>query len=157
MDLLADFLSRDAHRIWSASGAVRQLREPHELARLVAAIDRIDAATRGIALGGLVGPNSRHLEFALRKLRFVRDVGGACLCALYAQDDLFDPEREAREGHVAIVSRDVPAYRLACRCTGCAAAWDVEEREYHFPWWIWTRRGDGQGDRPGAQVSAGGC
>jgi hypothetical protein len=136
-DLLDDFLSRDPHRIWSASGAVRHLADRDALRRLAAHVDEIEARTRGVELGGMMRPNATHLAFALRKLRFARD-SAECLCTLNAQDDLVDPDREAREGRVTRVSEDPATWSCVCRCNACGREWRVERREYHYPWWIWT-------------------
>ena len=141
--LLADFLSRDPTRIWSASGAVMHSWDRATLLDLAGRADDIRRATKGVDLGGALRANTTHLEFALRKLAFVQAAKG-CFCGLYPMNDLFDPAREAKEGHVEILDEgfDVAAgtghYR--CRCTFCEAEWQVrEETGYHYPWYVWTR------------------
>lgn len=139
MSLLDDFLSGDPTRIWSASGAVRHLRDPVELAQLAESVDLIEERSRGDALGGMMRPNTSHLEFACRKLRFFAS-SNECLCALYSQDDLYDPDREAKAGSVVVEGENLAEWSSVCRCTACAAIWDVEARQYHYMWWAWKRR-----------------
>ena len=136
MDLLADLLSGDATRIWSASCAVRTLRDRAELQRLSGHIDGIKRSTRDVPLGGMLRSNSTHLQFALLKLAFVAS-STECLCTLYEKDDLFDPDKEEGAGNVRILSNDL--YDYVCECTLCGARYRVEEREYHYLWWRWAR------------------
>src|SRR5262245_39704909 len=99
MSTLSDITSKDSHRIWLACGAIRHLRDAVELRELIDNLDLIRSSTRGVPLGGRLLPNSRHLEFAIRKLEYIANAEG-CLCALYLIDEFADPEREAREGNV---------------------------------------------------------
>jgi hypothetical protein len=141
MDLLADLLSRDPTRVWSASSAIRTLRDSKELRRLSQHLDQIRQDTNTVQLGGALRPNSSHLKFALFKLAFVAKSEG-CLCQLYAADDLFDPNREEKDGNVRVLSRVMLAEtsyidHYMCECTFCDAKHRVEEREYHYTWWAW--------------------
>ncbi len=136
MDLLADLLSGDPTRIWSASCAIRTLRDRAELQRLSDHADSIERATRDVPLGGMVRSNSTHLQFALSKLAFVA-ASSECLCTLYEKDDLFDPYKEEEAGNVRIVSKDL--YDCVCVCNLCGAQYQVEEQEYHYLWWRWKR------------------
>ena len=138
--LFDDLTSRDSTRIWSASCAVRRLRDAAELAHLAAKVYEIVEATKGVKLGGVLRPISSHLDFAIKKLEFIR-YESRCLCALYEMDDLYDPEQEQTDGHIRIVDtihsqRWVDHY--VCECTSCAQRFKVEPREYHYPWWQWT-------------------
>lgn len=142
MRLLDDLTSRDPKRIWEAACAIRKLRDHGELTALAAALDQIKSSTKGVDLGGMLRPNSSHLNFAIRKLEFVRDRSD-CLCELYMQDDMYDPEKEAAEGNVglteSVVSDDGWVEYYACGCALCGAKFRVEPREYHYTWWEWQR------------------
>ena len=136
MDLLDDLLSGDPTRIWSASCAVRTLRDRAELQRLSSHIDSIERSARDVPLGGMVRSNSTHLQFALLKLGFVAN-SNECLCRLYEKDDLFDPGKEEEAGNVRILSKDL--YDCVCACSLCGTRYRVEEQEYHYLWWRWAR------------------
>ena len=140
MDLLADFLSGDPHRIWSASCAVRTLRDPAVLQHLATHRDRIRASASTVPLGGMVRANSTHLDFALTKLAFVADAAG-CLCLLYTRDDLYDPAKEEKAGNVRVVStvmRERFVDHYLCECTPCGARYRVVEGVSHYTWWRWV-------------------
>lgn len=144
--LLQDFLSRDATRIWSASGAVAQGWDRAVLAELARHRDAIRQATEGVQLGGMLRPNALGLAFALRKLDFVAEEAG-CLCTLYPLYDMFLPAREAAEGHVDILElRQDPATwaeQSRCRCRVCGQVFAVrEEAGGHYPWAVWTPEPD---------------
>ena len=76
----------------------------------------------------------------LRKLKYHRDRVG-CLCRLYPEYLMYDPQKEAAAGNVRIedtIYQDgkwVDAY--LCVCTACGTRYRVEEREYHYTWWGW--------------------
>ena len=138
--MLADLTSRDPSRIHSAMWAVIALRDPQQLDALAAALPEIEAATEGLELGGMFYSNNDTLAFALRKLRFHRDREG-CLCALYPELLLFDPEKEAEAGNVRILETKlieqkwIDTYR--CVCCVCGAGFDVKYGEGHASWWEW--------------------
>jgi hypothetical protein len=140
MSTLDDLTSRDSTRIWKACGTIRHLRDLTELMSLVDNIDVIRTATKNVPLGGMLRPNSSHLEFALRKLEFVRD-GEGCFCKLYMLDDMFGPEREQESGNIAIIdtikTADGFVDHYICRCVLCDQIYRVTEREYHYTWWKW--------------------
>ena len=141
--VLEDFLSRDPQRIWSASGVVRSINERAFLEPLAIFVDQIEAATKGIDLGGGLMPNSAHLNFALCKLRHVL-VSAECLCNFFLGDSLASPELAARRGQIEI-SREAPnsenySYLYWCRCLQCGNTYEVEEiGGYHYPWYKWSR------------------
>lgn len=135
---LADFLSRDPERIWTASGAVMRSWDRKALRALAARAEEIKAATAGVELGGELRSNRTHLDFALRKIAFA--MGEACLCGLYPQNDLFSPEREAAEGRVEVLSETRKDWtgHCICRCRTCGQDFAVrEENGYHYPWYVW--------------------
>ncbi|MGL5011639.1 MAG: hypothetical protein ACRC6I_17315 [Paracoccaceae bacterium] len=140
--VLGDLMSGEAHRIWLACGAIRQSWDRPALRALAAREGDIRAAVRGVDLGGMLRPNASHLDFALQKLRFA--AGEGCFCALYLEDDLFAPVREAEAGHVEIsgevVDHTAGATDYQCRCRSCGQGYGVhEETGYHYPWYVWTR------------------
>jgi hypothetical protein len=138
--VLADFLSRDASRIWRAAGTVMASWDRVGLRRLAAEAEAIRTATEGVPLGGMLRPNATHLNFALRKLEFA--VGDACLCGLYPTYDMFDPDREAERGHVvveAVENADWTAVH-AVRCGSCGQAYRVtQEFGGHYVTARWER------------------
>lgn len=140
MSLLEDITSKDPHRIWSSSGAIRLLRDIEELKYLAGHLEEIRQKTDGVFLGGAVRSNSTHLNFAIRKLEFVK-TSQECLCRLYLMDDLYDPEREQKAGNI-LINREaliegkwIDYYE--CECALCGQRFRVEEREYHYTWWTW--------------------
>ena len=138
--LLEDLTSADPTRIWSASSAVVLLRDPQQLDELARNLVLIWCKTRGVPLGGMLYPNAERLRFALRKLKYHRDRAG-CLCRLYPEYLMYDPQKEAAAGNVRIEdttyvdAKWVDAY--LCICTTCGTRYRVEEREYHYIWWGW--------------------
>lgn len=142
MSLLDDLTSKDPTRIWAASSAIRTLRDSVLLAELAAQIEQIRASTQGVELGGVLRPNASHLNFALRKLEWVRNAEG-CLCGLYPLDEMYDPDREAEVGNVRRLTTQyleggyIDFYET--ECTICGACFRVEERDYHYTWWSWKR------------------
>jgi hypothetical protein len=144
MNLLDDLLSRDPHRIWSASCAIRTLRDRQTLTVLAQGLEQIKTHTKGIDLGGALRPNSSHLAFAIQKLEFIRSET-VCLCSLYPLIDLYSPIAEEKDGNIQIESTNLFAGDgqwvdfYLCTCTSCKARFRVEEREYHYTWWAWQR------------------
>ena len=140
MKLLEDITSKDPHRIWLSSGAIRELRNIEELRYLASHLEEIKEKTKGISLGGMVRSNSTHLDFAIRKLEFIA-TSNECLCRLYLLDDLYDPERESKAENVRITRVVQPEGTWVdyyeCECTLCGQRFRVEEREYHYTWWAW--------------------
>ena len=138
--LLEDITSCDPMRIWSSACAIIKLRDTPELDRLATHLGEIESATRNVGLGGALFPNSVHLRFALRKLAYHRDHPG-CLCRLYPEYLLYNPQQEAATGNVRIDDVTyldgnwVDAY--TCTCLVCGARYRVEERESHYTWWGW--------------------
>lgn len=140
MATLDDITSRDATRIWLACGAIRHLRDIEELSVLIENLELIKKSTKNIKLGGMFRPNSTHLDFAIRKLEFIRD-GEGCFCRLYLLDDMFDPEREQTVGNVSIgdtvLTPEGFVDHYLCSCIICGESYCVIEREYHYTWWKW--------------------
>ena len=102
-------------------------------------------ATKGVDLGGALRPNSSHLDFAIRKLEFVRYQSG-CLCALYEMDDMYNPSQEEADGHIRILSENLTDRVINCECSYCALTFRVEEQDYHYSWWKWRRAWSGRVD-----------
>jgi hypothetical protein len=140
--VLADLISRDAQRIWAASHDVIRSQDLTLLRALASEGWAIETATHAVELGGALRPNRATLDFALKKLLHVA-TSDACLCTLYPTYDMFDLAREVQAGHVAILPEvSSPDERvITCSCARCNATYNVEEREYHYPWWQWSARG----------------
>jgi hypothetical protein len=145
MSLLEDITSRDPRRIWTSSCAIRTLRDREELALLADQIDNIRESTNNIPLGGAMRSNSTHLDFAIKKLEFIKSSTN-CLCCLYLLDDMYNPVQEEQQGNIRILGTTLigpPPGRYIdyyeCECTICNAKYRVEEREYHYTWWSWRR------------------
>jgi hypothetical protein len=139
--LLEDITSADPIRIWSSAGAIIRLRDGDQLDQLAAHLPYIRATTDDVPLGGMMLPNSVHLQFALRKLEFHWRREG-CLCRLYPEYLMYNPEWEAEDGHVRI---DGTTYiqnkwvdEYACTCTACGARYLAKEGESHYMWWKWS-------------------
>ncbi len=140
--LLEDLTSGDSMRIWSSACAIIKLRNAQTLDCLTAHLGEIEDKTKHVALGGALFPNSVHLRFALRKLAYHRDHPD-CLCRLYPEYLLYNPQQEAAAGNVRIDDVTyldgnwVDAY--TCTCLVCGARYRVEERESHYTWWGWKK------------------
>lgn len=139
-ELLRDITSRDPTRVWSSSCAIIKLRDARELDLLASNIDEIRRETKDVQLGGGLFPNAEHLRIALRKLDFHRAHAG-CLCQLYPEYPMYNPQQEAEAGNVVIEriiylqDHWIDAY--ICACTVCGRRYRAEEREYHYTWWGW--------------------
>ena len=147
MTLLDDFVSKDRGRILHATWEVFHTRDPEVLAPLAKELRRIDRATDDIDLGGALASNAQHVGHAIERLRLFAD--GQCLCAAYADHMFYEPAKEESYGYVRIVE-EIPVVtdkgfpdrpRRVCECTDCGRVFDVQEGEYHYPWWKWTPRG----------------
>lgn len=137
--ILADITSRDIGRVYAAMWALVRLRDEAQLDALAAALPEIEQATASLDLGGMFHSNNDTLAFALRRLRYHRDRAG-CLCALYPDLLLHDPEKEAEAGNVRIVETGRETWR--CECTHCGAVFSVQYGEAHTSWWDWTPIGE---------------
>lgn len=141
--LVADFLSRDPSRVLHAVWEVFGTRDPQVLRPLVASRIVIDRATEDLDLGGALMSNHTNLAHALDRIRLFEE--RRCLCAAYPGHSFYQPDKEEAAGHVRI-EEVVPVLvngrpdrpRRICACTGCGQRFDVEEGEYHYPWWKWT-------------------
>jgi hypothetical protein len=139
-DWLPALLSKDSDRIWRTCGAIRRSWDRAALCALAGESARIEAATKGVDLGGMLRPNALQLSFALRKLSLAGT--DACFCSLYRLDDLFDPTQEAEAGHVALSDAVVDMVNQeahwTCTCRACGARFRATEvMGYHYPWYRW--------------------
>lgn len=138
--LLEDLTSGDAHRIWSSTCAVAKLRDESELDLLCAHLPEIEKKTQGIELGGALFPNSEHVRFALQKLHYYKAKQG-CLCRLYPDRLMFDPNQEIEAGNVRLLETiDTNQWSIVrvCQCELCGTVFRVEEGECHYTWWKWN-------------------
>ncbi|GAA4682398.1 hypothetical protein [Nocardioides nanhaiensis] len=151
--LVQDLLSGEPSRVLSATWTVIGTRDPELLAPLVTALPAIRSATAGLDLGGALIQNATHVRHALTRLQLVAD--GECLCTAYPDHLLHDVAREQQRGHVR-VEGTVPNERQwepdrICVCTACGRRYQVEQGEYHYPWWQW-RPLAGRSGAPAAQT-----
>lgn len=137
-ELLRALLSGESDAVFSAACRICTLRGPSTLDALSDRVDQIEYATRRGLPGGTFYPKQRHLDFAVRKLRFWHDKA-ACLCQLYPSYEYFDPDREVADGHTVILDFIAQERRRRVRCTHCGELWDVFDEDYHFWWWKWSR------------------
>jgi hypothetical protein len=140
-DLLADLLSKDRHRIWSASWGVVRLWDRQALCWLGGHSVQIKAATEGVQLGGGLRPNEEALSLALQRIDMAK--GRTCFCSFYAKDMFFDPQREADEGFVEVLSKQDNAetwetdWRVACK--SCGQMHGVTQNDgWHVPTYRWA-------------------
>ena len=152
--LVQDLLSGDPARVLSATWEVIGTRDGEQLAPLVTALPALRTATAGLDLGGALIANATHVRHALHRLELVAD--GACLCAAYPDHLLYDVAREERRGHVRVVDT-VPNERQwepdrVCACAACGRRFQVEQGEYHYPWWQWRPLDDERERGSGAQM-----
>ncbi|MCA2016443.1 hypothetical protein LDJ79_09995 [Vibrio tritonius] len=142
MSILDKFTSKNPQQIWSASCEVAKCNNLELLDSLAVDIIAIENATKGITLGGALCPNSYHLEFALKKLRYVKNRAG-CLCALYSEYMFFNPIDEEKNGNITIteivkIDGKWIDYHI-CKCNKCHVSYKVEERGGHFAFWSWIK------------------
>lgn len=139
-EIISDILSRDASRIWSGSCAVCSLSQNHEkIVMLLPYRQKFEDATRGIALGGGLAPNSRYLNKAFEIMDFHNE-NKNCPCCLLGE--FFNPIHCVEDGYFNLINtvymsdgRYIDYYIL--RCNQCGTTYKVEEREYHYTWWNW--------------------
>lgn len=144
--LLDDFLSKDTDRVLHAVWVVFRTRDPEVLAPLARARGRIERATDELDLGGALFSNRKNMDHALVRLELA--ASGTCLCAAYRDHLLYEPAVEEAARHVRIVE-EIPQFfdgqperpRRICECTACGRRFEVEEGDYHYPWWKWKSRG----------------
>jgi hypothetical protein len=124
--------------VWSSSCGIIKLWDSAELDRLVENLPKIRRATENLDLGGALYPNSAHLKFAIQRLEYHESRAG-CLCQLYPQYSMSNPQKEDEAGHVRIDSREEEngMCSCTCTCTTCGTKFRVEEHEGHFTWWNW--------------------
>lgn len=137
-DLLADFLSRDEARINSAVDTVNRSSDTGLLAPVA---ERLGAVLRALQAADFVIVDGNPVELAVDRLEIVRS--GGCLCTTYPRRNP-DPRWQEAQGWVRIESETCELGgrpRRVVSCTSCGAVFDVEEGEYHAPWWAWVRRG----------------
>lgn len=143
--LVADFLSQDGRRVLHAAWEVFRTREPAVLQPLVTALPAIERATADLDLGGMLASNGKHLDHALGRIRIFGE--RRCLCAAYPEHVFYEPAKEEAYGHIRIVEVIPTSFHgrpgrpeRICECLTCGQRFDVEEGEYHYPWWQWRAR-----------------
>ena len=85
-EIVADMLSKDPVRIWSASSTICSLsQDQHSMKKLIPYITQFTNTTKGIELGGALAPNKRFLDKALCILNYYKEEKG-CPCCLLGED-----------------------------------------------------------------------
>lgn len=138
--IIEDMLSRDPHRIWHASCEIVSLSQNHErIMELVPYKEKMQDATKGMDLGGVIAPNKRFLTKAFDLLHFY-EKHQSCPCTTLGEDS--NPCHLETDEYVTILetkyydnSNYVDYYIV--RCNKCHTTYKVEEREYHMTWWSW--------------------
>ncbi|GGR11542.1 hypothetical protein [Deinococcus ruber] len=141
--LLADLLSQAPDRVLTSASAVNHTRDAALLTRLAAALPQIRRQTQDLDLGGLLFPNSQHVQQAIRVIE--NHQSGGCFCQVYPGYVFYNPEAEAQAGHVRITRQDAPDWNMTydCVCTVCGRTYAVQQGEYHYTWWEWRAVKDG--------------
>ncbi len=138
--LLNELTSGDPEKIWSASSAVVHLRDTNALDVLAAHVSEIRDKTNDVELGGMLYSNRDRLKFVLKKLTFTKNKKG-CLCHLYPDYLMYNPNNEAEKGNVRIIDTTYVEGKwvdfYTCECSLCGTRFRVEGREYHYTWWGW--------------------
>jgi hypothetical protein len=139
--LLDGLLSKDAHRIWEAASRITRLRDRDALQWLAEHDAGIRAATAGVYLGGAFRPNEVILSQALRRMEMAR--GSACFCSLYAEDMFANPQREADDGFIEVLSLQDNTETLETdwlvTCKACGKQLQIKQNDgWHVPTYRWT-------------------
>lgn len=140
-EIVEDITSHDRHKVWFTSCEIINDGQNHEvILPLVKYLSEIKKKTKGLHMGGLLAPNQRFVDFAIRTIEFHRD-SKECPCVLYSNYELFNPSKEAEKGNIKIIetimlNENYPDYYLV-ECKKCGRKMKVSEREYHFTWWQW--------------------
>lgn len=143
-ELIADILSGDRDKLWHASCEIRSLSQNHTKMKEIARYKyRLKFATRRILSGWPPNtPQRLCLREIFERIDFHKKNIG-CPCGLLGQSD--NPHHVVDDGYFDLLLT-VP-YTPECtindyyilRCRRCGVTYKVFEREYHYPWWDWTR------------------
>lgn len=142
-EIYSKLMSADKSEVCSGSHDVIRTREKDVLNELSSNLDNIIYSTnKKIRRGTNLQVNP--LDHAIEKLAlYLR--ADSCLCSTYTCKGYsqYDPEREAANQHVAITNKELHesgwGHIWNCQCNVCGAKYIVEYREYHYPWWLWSK------------------
>jgi hypothetical protein len=143
--------------VWEASCEIISLGQNRDkILPLIKHLTEIKQKTAGLNMGGGFAPNQRFIDFAIKTIEFHKENKG-CPCALFVekfkltgdsidreiQYECTNPNEEAEKGNVKIldivhIEKKWVDYYLA-ECLRCGQKFKVEEREYHYIWWKWTK------------------
>lgn len=141
--IIEDITSRDTHRVWIAScGIVKSGQNRNDILPLIKYLLEIKEKTKGLDMGGLLAPNQRFVDMAIKTIEFHRD-SKECPCILYTEFESFNPKIETDKGSIKIheiVMYDeyYPNYYIA-EYVKCGSKFKISEREYHYTWWEWEK------------------
>ncbi|GMA33451.1 hypothetical protein [Litorihabitans aurantiacus] len=137
-DVLADLTSRDVSRILRASSTINW--GSRELAEALAPhVRRIDTETDNLDYAGMLHSNANHVVQAVSVITAAAE--GRCVCTTYHGWMFYEPEKLEQLGRVEILSHTEPGWSMTfeCRCTLCDATYSVEQGDYHYMWWQWSK------------------
>lgn len=141
MNLSEALDSTDAETVLKASHTIRHEWDRSALQSLADVANRLEHRISKLNFGGTLRPNRTYVEAALNRIRLAATCN--CLCDSYLSDEMYDPDREASEGRIRLLSRvanyEKQAYEFICECVLCGSQFAVEERQYHYSWWQWSR------------------
>ncbi|TGO05382.1 hypothetical protein [Serinibacter arcticus] len=137
-DILADLVSGDASRALSGSHAVIRA-ERATVEELAPHAVRIDRATDDLDYGGALHSNANHVVQAVRVLQAA--AAGECECTTWHGWLFYEPTKLVAAGKAEILSTSEPGWSMTyeCRCTACGATYSVEQGDYHYTWWQWSK------------------
>lgn len=141
-EIIADILSGDSHRVWSASCGILSLSQNHDRIKEIAHYKfRIKFATKRILTGWPYSIERRRLLKIFEIIEFHKKNKG-CPCCLLGQED--NPHHVVEDGYFDLL-QTVPRSPICSvndyyilRCRRCGVVYKVSEREYHFLWWDWN-------------------
>lgn len=135
-EILEDFLSKDARRIWSASGEVLNsvITNRDDIEALFPHLSEIRNATSGIDYGGAFLSNKRYLDKALEVIK--ESKGSGCLCE-YAFTDYGQSVESLKNVGFILLSKKTENFITTgeVECSRCHQRYIAEEE---FTGWHMT-------------------
>ncbi len=147
-EILEKITSGDTHKVWESACKIISLgQDHHSIVPLIPFLPSIIKKTKNLQMGGVIAPNQRFIDYAIKTIEFHRD-SNACSCNLYLGPDSItpNPNIEAKKGNIQILDtvriegKWVDFYQV--KCQKCNQLYRVIEREHHFMWWGWTKWDD---------------
>ena len=140
-EIVRDMLSGDSFTVWQASCEIASLSQNH---------DRVMEVARHWWKIRLAMKNSRKKNSFVSQRQFVRRAlevvefhksGKECPCCLLGMKS--NPRHLIEDGYIEQIEFGHRDYEnndyWVLRCKRCKKLYQVEELEYHFPWWEWKQ------------------